>query len=317
MISIGLVGCGAVVHLSYARILRGREAYGVKWVCDLDASQAESAASIFGAEVVTLDEIAKRADAVIVSTPPSSHAALVEACLREDRIILCEKPYMASSEEARTIDAKARAAGAHLSVGHFRRTYPQLELARDLIASGVLGTVEAFSAFEGGRFTWRSVSDYPVRDPNGGVLWDTGSHTLDMALFATGLDLADRFSVSAVSVQKDKPEPSHDFAATFVVAADDASVAGRVHLSRRDALPNYIEVVGSRGKMTFMADLDDRVRITSGGRSTVIRASQSYSDFIECFDLQARRVLLRDRPEDFAAARFIGQVTLLEALANA
>jgi predicted dehydrogenase len=317
MISIGLVGCGAVVHQMYAKVLIGRSSYRVAYVCDTNVGQAASAAAAFGAEVVDLGGIAEKADAVVVSTPPSTHAALVRACLRPRRIILCEKPYVTTSEDAVAIAREAQEAGARIYVGHFRRTFPQLVLAQQVVSLGLIGEVTGISACEGGRFTWRAVSDYPVRDMNGGVLWDTGSHTLDMALFASGLDRATDFDIEVVKVEKDKPEPSHDFLADFCLTVDGASISGHLHVSRKEALVNLVEVTGTLGRVSFVTGLDDRTRITTPRGSTVVHAGVSYLDLMEGFDLQLQRILLSDRAGDFSADRFVSQIRLLEALANA
>jgi predicted dehydrogenase len=186
------------------------------------------------------------------------------------------------------------------------------------VGLGVIGEVQGFSASEGGRFTWRAVSNYTTRDRAGGVLWDTGAHTLDMALFAACLDRHRTFTIQDIRVEKDKPEPSHDFRAEFVLFADGRdAIAGHLHVSRKEALPNLIAIVGSRGKLTFSVSMDDRVRLFTGAGSTVLRALRSYTNLIECFDLQVQRILLGDSPEPFAAENFLGQINLMEALVDA
>lgn len=316
MISIGLIGCGAVVHTMYAKALIGRDAYKVRYVCDTDAAQAASAAALFEAEAVSLDVLASQADAIIISTPPSSHASLVRACLQPGRTILCEKPYMTTYQDALEVCEESHKVGAHVYVGHFRRTFPQLELARELVALGLIGEITGFAVSEGGRFTWKAVSNYTTRDPNGGVLWDTGSHTLDMALFASGLDREPDIEFAAIQVDRDREEPSHDFQAHFELLAGGRAVDGRVHVSRKETLPNLVKIVGSHGQVAFVTDMDDRVRLTTSKGSVVLHAEYSYARILECFDLQLRRVLSGDRAEPFAVENFVGQIKLMEALAN-
>jgi predicted dehydrogenase len=317
MISIGLIGCGAVVHGNYAQTLIGRDAYNVRYVCDTNASQAASAARLFDAEALALDALVEKADAVIISTPPVTHSTLVRACLRPGVTILCEKPYMTSYNDAVEACKLAHDCGARLYVGQFRRLFPQLDLAHKLVESGVLGELRAFSASEGGRFTWKAVSSYTTLDPTGGVLWDTGAHTLDMALYAGGFASDDIGTVSDIRLERDKEEPSHDFRAEFVVSTKDTDVAGRIHVSRREALPNVISLLGSRGQLAFIAGLDDRVRLTTDKGSIVLRAERSYEQLMECVDLQVRRILLNQEAEMFEADNFVGQIKLIEALANA
>lgn len=317
MIEIGIIGCGAVVHENYARTLVGRSEYRVASVTDLDSRQAESAAKLFGAEVVPLARLLEDSEAIIVTTPPSTHAALVVDCLRPGRTVLCEKPFTPTEREARALVEASRDAGSSLYVGHFRRTFPQLELARKLVSLGSIGDVTGFVASEGGRFSWHAVSSYTTTDPAGGVLWDTGSHTLDMAMFAGELDLLGDVTVAVEEVERDKAEPSHDFRSTFTLSSGSRTVKGKLHVSRREGLPNLVRVIGTRGELSFITGLDDRVRLRAAGGSVVLMAERSYTNVLECFDLEARRILLRAGDEDFAADRFIGQVAILEALSNA
>ena len=103
LLTVGLVGCGAVVHTLYAGALRGRVAYGVRYVSDIVPEQAESAARVFGAEIVPMDELVQRAGAVVLSTPPDTHAALLKRSIRSGNIVLCEKPFTTSYSDAAEI----------------------------------------------------------------------------------------------------------------------------------------------------------------------------------------------------------------------
>jgi predicted dehydrogenase len=317
MISLGLIGCGTVVHTNYAKTLNGRDAYRVKYVCDTNPEQAASAAALFGAEVVPLDTLVDAADAIIISTPPATHAPLVRASLRAGRTILCEKPYMTTATDAQAVAEAADRQGANLYVGQFRRLFPQLALARELVALGVIGEVTAFTASEGGRFTWKAVSNYTTQDPTGGVLWDTGAHTVDMALFAAGLDGIKELGVESVRVEKDRDEPSHDFYAEFVLTAAGRAIDGRVHVSRREALPNLVKVSGSEGSLMFAIGLDDRLRLMTSKGTMVLHAERSYLELMECVDLQVRQILLGESAERFAARNFVAQIKLIETLAGA
>ena len=317
MIEIGLVGSGRVAHDIYAKTLRGRSAYRVGFVVDTDPAQARSGAELFGAEVAELGEVIEKADAIFVSTPPATHADLVRACLRPGGFILCEKPYMTSYEDAQAVTDAAREAGARLYVNHFRRVFPQVELARDLVRLGVIGEVTEVRAAEGGRFVWETVSGYTLRDPTGGVLWDTGSHTLDLVLYAAGLDGRATVDVSNIRVRRDKPEPSHDFRALFEFEVDGRSIRARLDLSRKEALPNFVVVKGSEGEIGFITEADDRVRLTTQRGTAVLHANRSYEEAWECFDVAFRRILLAEETaEAFAAESVIGQIKLLEALSR-
>lgn len=318
MLTVGFVGCGAVVHLLYAATLRGRAAYAVRYVSDISPRQAESAAQLFGADVVPIDELIERSGAVVLTTPPDTHAALLRQCLRPGKIVLCEKPFTTSYRDALEISREAAAAGARLYVGHFRRTFPQLRLARSLIQLGVIGDVSDIFVSEGGRFTWKAVSDYTVKHPSGGVLWDTAPHSLDMALFGAGLDDWSDCDVTLLDVGRDKPEPSHDFRARFLIDGGQPRrhITGRVHVTRKEVLPNFIRLSGARGSVAFSVGMDRHVRLTTPAGSVVLTSEDQHADLMECFDLQIRRIFLNQQDQDFSSHRFLALTKILEALAN-
>lgn len=301
----------------YVQALTGQPDYAVRWVTDIDASRARRAAAAFGATPGSPATVVAQADALIVTTPPESHAALVEQCLVRGKRILCEKPFTTSTADAERLVALAAGTGAHLYVGHFRRLYPQVQLAHELVRIGAIGDVTGLRFSEGGRFTWRAESGYTERERHGGVLWDTGAHTLDMALYAGCLDTAELADVSNVSVRRDSPEPSHDVAAEWTMMANGMSVACRARLSRRDALPGFVVITGTLGSVAFLVEVDSRVRLKGSYGTTVVEAAVRYEKQQQCFALQCRRVLCGDGDELFEARRFINGIVLLEALGNA
>lgn len=314
MISIGIIGCGAVTHLNYGPVLVGRSDYRVAHVFDLSAEQAASAARLFGAEVTPVERLVEESDFVVVATPPATHLPLVLECVQPGKAILCEKPFMLTAADAAVALSATEARAARLYVGHHRRTYPQVELARNLIQLGVIGAVTGFTAREGGRSTWQAVSNYLMRDARGGgVMWDTGSHTLDMALFAAGLDELPDPQVDVREVYRDQPEPSHHFRARFELRSGDQAVEGNVELSRVESLPNVVAIRGERGEIHFVTNVDSRVRVTTQGESSVLFAERSHVKF-DSVASQFTRVVLQERDEDFAARRFLGQVKILEAI---
>ena len=307
------------MHAIYPKALRGRSAYGVRFVFDIRQDQADSAARLFDAQAVSIDELVQRAEVILITTPPDTHAALLNACLLPKKIVVCEKPFVTSYRDAIELTRKAESESAQLYVGHVRRTFPQVLLARSLIQLGVIGNVREIYASEGGRFTWKAVSNYVVTNPHGGVLWDTGTHTLDMALFAAGVDEWPDCSVDRVIVERDKPEPSHDFRGQAVIARTNPAreIACRVHLSRKTVLPNFIRLIGDHGSIAFLVGMDRYVRLTTNNGSIVLTSEQHPADLLESFDLQFRRILMKQNDRQFSAVRVLALTKTLEALHDA
>jgi 1,5-anhydro-D-fructose reductase (1,5-anhydro-D-mannitol-forming) len=127
--------------------------------------------------------------AVYVATPVFLHAAQTIAALRANKHVLCEKPMAMSYEQARSMAASARETGRILGVAYYRRMYPKLQRARDLLAQGAIGRPvlaeinchDWFQA-EDGRRSW-------LLDPakaGGGPLFDIASHRIDALNFLFG-----------------------------------------------------------------------------------------------------------------------------------
>src|SRR5580658_5533057 len=103
------------------RDARKAEAYGVPAWSDLEEALAQSAA-----------------DAVYVATPVFLHAPQSILCLRAGRHVLCEKPMAMNYAEALSMEQAAREAGRILGVAYYRRMYPKVNRAKDLIEAGAI-----------------------------------------------------------------------------------------------------------------------------------------------------------------------------------
>ena len=126
-------------------------------------------------------------DAVYVASPVALHAPNTIACLRAGKHVLCEKPVAMNYSEAQSMVAAARETRRLFGVAYYRRLFPKLIRAKQLIAEGAIGQPVLAEANCHG---WL---DNPDRgwlvDPamaGGGPLYDTGSHRIDAINFLFG-----------------------------------------------------------------------------------------------------------------------------------
>jgi len=91
-----------------------------------------------------------------------------------------------------------------------------------------------------------------VTSPFGGVIYDTGSHVLDLALFILSLDEPTKrveFSVKDID-RSPLHEPSHEVRARLaLLPGEEAPIDLRVMLSRVEPLAGVIKVFGQRGTL--------------------------------------------------------------------
>lgn len=312
---LAVVGCGAVAQKLYARTLPRVACVRAEFVVDLNAEAANALAARLGARAVSLEEARENADAVIIATPPGLHREHVELFLRPGRVIVCEKPFVGSERDALELVEGARQSGCELFVGHFRRSFPALRLAREVAATGVMGRLCSMSVCEGFRFDWQTASDYLVTDRLGGVLFDTGSHCMDMALHAARLD-EESFGLVVRSVRRERAEPAHEIDARFVIQQGDGEIEVRLLLSRYQSLANRIRLVYERGTIDMPCTVRDGIRVSGPSGSTLLRTGDARSDPAE-FVVEQWNAIFGSRDKRFEAQRFRGLSAILEALAGA
>jgi predicted dehydrogenase len=124
-----------------------------------------------------LSEGLAAADAAVITTPMSTHSALVREVLAQGKHVLCEKPLCETSVEGEALLALARERRAVLMVGHVFLFNPGIVKLKELLTAGELGTVCYLSAVRTSLGPFRS-------DAN--VAYDLAVH--DVAIFNWLLD---------------------------------------------------------------------------------------------------------------------------------
>ncbi|MBX9360646.1 Gfo/Idh/MocA family protein [Streptomyces sp. WAC04114] len=156
--------------------------------------RAEEAAAQFGFASTTRDwrEVAAdpRVRAVSITAPNFLHREIGVAMAEAGKHIWIEKPVGLAAEDAGAVADAVAKAGVQGAVGFNYRNAPAVEAARELIASGEIGTVthvrvrllSDYAAHPEGALTWR----YERERGGSGVLGDLASHGVDLARHLLG-----------------------------------------------------------------------------------------------------------------------------------
>ncbi len=189
-IRLAMIGCGAVAeqaHLPAGRLLHNG---CFTLLVDTNESRAAALARSFGIDRSVRDwrKAADCFDAALVALPHHLHEPVCCELLAAGKHVLVEKPLARSVREAEAMIAAANRSGTMLAVGLMRRFGWAPLVVRRLAVSGALGTIESFDFQEGGIYDWPVASDFFFRreTAGGGVLIDTGAHTLDLLLWWLG-----------------------------------------------------------------------------------------------------------------------------------
>jgi 1,5-anhydro-D-fructose reductase (1,5-anhydro-D-mannitol-forming) len=127
--------------------------------------------------------------AVYIATPVFLHAPQTIQSLRAGKHVLCEKPMAMSEAEARSMLTAASESGKTLGVAYYRRTYPKVQRAQQLLEAGAIGKPVL------AELTCHSWLDGKDDDRNwlidpakagGGPLYDIASHRIDVLNFLFG-----------------------------------------------------------------------------------------------------------------------------------
>ncbi len=247
---IGVIGAGAIGTVHAANLARRVPGARLAAVADVKRKKAEACAADNEADGAYASEAELLAHpdlaAVIVCTPPETHAGIVEAAAAAGKHVFCEKPLERTLDRADAALAAVSKAGVKLFIGLNRRYDPHFLRLRDAVQAGEAGSLLA------AHFISRDPVAALAASPNppGDLFFSTTVHDLDLAGFVMGSPVETVYAAGGVMAEGDGPaidEP--DTAITLLRFAGGAS--GTIDNSRVG--PSYdqrIEVFGTSGFVT-------------------------------------------------------------------
>ena len=250
---IAVIGCGAVTELGHLPGLRRVRDASAAVLVDRNRGRAEKLASAFGVPTVAEDyaRLEDEVDAAIVALPHFLHAHVTMELLERGIHVLVEKPMALTAPECSAMVTAGERHRAVLTVGLMRRFRHLSRWVKDGIEAGILGRIESFDFREGDIFNWPLASDFLFHKEHagGGVLTDTGAHTLDLLLWWLG-DVA-----SFEYYDDDYGGVEADCELHLTMAS---GARGVVELSRTRQLRNTAILRGERGQLEISL-YDNRV----------------------------------------------------------
>jgi myo-inositol 2-dehydrogenase / D-chiro-inositol 1-dehydrogenase len=251
-IGVAVLGAGRMGR-THIRNLAGMTDTKVVAVADPVAAAAEAGRSLARAELSFSDPLAAigaaGVDAVVIVTPTSTHAQLIEAALEAGKAVWCEKPIALELAETARIVELAKQAGAPLQLGFMRRFDPGYVAAKARIAAGELGRIEQFRALS--RDTYPPPFEF-LRE-SGGIFLDMAVHDLDLARFLVG-EVVEVQAWAAVLAEPRFAE-ANDFDTALAMLRFENGAMGVVETARHSRWGYDIrtEVAGAEGKVVIEA----------------------------------------------------------------
>jgi myo-inositol 2-dehydrogenase/D-chiro-inositol 1-dehydrogenase len=251
-IGVAVLGAGRMGR-THIRNLAGMTEARVVAVADPVAEAAEAGRALARAELAFSDPLAAigaaGVDAVVIVTPTSTHARLIEAALDAGKAVWCEKPIaLELAETARIVELAGRT-GAQLQLGFMRRFDPGYAAAKARIEAGELGHIEQFRALS--RDTYPPPFEF-LRE-SGGIFLDMAVHDLDLARFLVG-EVVEVQAWAAVLAEPRFAE-ADDFDTALAMLRFESGALGVVETARHSRWGYDIrtEVAGAVGKVVIEA----------------------------------------------------------------
>jgi myo-inositol 2-dehydrogenase/D-chiro-inositol 1-dehydrogenase len=188
-IRMAVVGLGRVFERFHLPALQATEAVRLVAVWDADTGRRAWATGRLAGVPITKDLrelIDRSADAMLLLTPPATHAELACAALGAGLHVLVEKPMALDRAEAAGMARAARAAGRRLQIGFTRRfREPYRRLKAWLSSLDAAAAVEFDLRFPAS--SWGARGAFLGDDrAGGGVLDDVLSHQADLLRWLAG-----------------------------------------------------------------------------------------------------------------------------------
>lgn len=184
-------------------------------------------------------------DAVVITTPTSTHREIVVDAAEKGKMIFCEKPLSISLEEAAEMKDVVENAGIFFYMGFMRRFDPGYSAAKNRILKGEIGNPIVFKATS--RDPFRPSLEFLNPKKSGGIFLDMGIHDFDMARWLMG-DVKEVYSIGNILAYPEM-ETINDIDNAMVNLSFESGTIGSVDLSR-SAIYGYdvrTEILGTKG----------------------------------------------------------------------
>jgi len=249
MLAFCLVGGGFIGPLHAANVAAHAHAR-LAWVVDVNLAAAEALAAKHGARAsANLDDaLADQAvGAVMICTPPRTHAAIIERAARAGKSVFCEKPV---DLDIGRVDACAKTLAATRTpffVAFNRRFDPTHRALHDAIRAGRIGRPEMLVLSS--RDPEISPPDYVAAMPYG-IFYDTMIHDFDMLRWLAADEPVEVFARTACMLDaKENPHRDPDTAMVVLTMASGALVHVNSSFRAVYGYDQRIEAFGDKGML--------------------------------------------------------------------
>lgn len=190
----GIIGAGDIAH-KFCDAVNSIEGAKVIAVASKSLARAgdfaldEKIEKAYGDYEQMLTEV--KLDAVYVATTHNYHYDNVKLCLEHGIPVLCEKPFVLNSKDAKELFALAKEKNVMLMEAMWSRYLPQNQKAKEWIQKGEIGPIRLASCVVG--FNGARNAENRIFSPElaGGAMYDIGVYAIELMTYMVEQELKD------------------------------------------------------------------------------------------------------------------------------
>lgn len=246
-IGVAVIGFGLAGRVFHAPFVSAVPGLRLEAIVQRSGDEAAKAypSSTTGVRVLRSAEEALSDQAVqmvVVATPNDTHFDLARQALTAGKHVVVDKPFAATSAEARELIELADANGLVLAPFQNRRWDGDFLTVEKILEAGILGRVVTFeSHFDRFRPVQRAGTWKEASGPANGLLMDLGPHLIDQALALFGAPKA-----ILASVRRDRDETSIEDAFDITLEYERLRVYCRSTMLAAENAPRFL-IHGTHG----------------------------------------------------------------------
>lgn len=273
MFDIALIGAGRIGRI-HARNIASHPELRLRAVIDPVTTAAAELASIYGAQVMALDDALADPSipGVLVASATNAHLDQTLAAIAAGKTVFCEKPIDLDLARARSAEDRLGGADVPLMLGFNRRFDRHFGALKRELDRGVIGSLEALAI----------TSHDPAPPPidyirtSGGLFKDMAIHDFDMARWLLGEEPVSVFARAQCFVEPAIREAGDVDTARMVLTAESGRIC-TISNSRRSGYgyDQRVEAYGATGSLRIDNVMESTLsRWNEGGKK-----SDSFQNF--------------------------------------
>jgi predicted dehydrogenase len=275
-IRFGIIGCGDVTEKKSGPAFKKIEGSDLTMVMRRDEEKLIDYAKRHKIDAYTTDYKtlldSQLVDAIYIATPPKWHHFYVLEAAKYKKPIYVEKPMALSVAECEEMVNVCREYNVPLFVAYYRRGQEKFKHVKSLIEEKAIGEIRSFHYV----YTSKLPELNPDRnwmfnkeESGGGLLYDMGSHMIDILLFFFG----EVKSVYGHSDNQSNKFRVHDVTTGMIVF--ESGVGGSVQMTFNGNMEeDELVIVGSTGSIRLSVMSNDPVSVIRDN----IRKDTSFDD---------------------------------------